>query len=222
MTAPRIYVASLADYNAGRHHGTHIEITGQDAEEIHDAIKAMLAMSREPVAEDWAIHDHEGFGKWNLSEWANIEHIALVGQALVNDTDGNLQEPFMYWWSRVLMEGRTRITDMYDDNPDGLWEAFTEEYQGDWTSWKEFVMESELADSYLALNLFRRMAQDYDESNKWQHVDHASKAETLFDRLVAFLDWDMVARDAEHEMDGYDVEKAPELGGGYWIFRDES
>ena len=60
-TTPRIYVASLADYNAGRLHGRWIR-ADQQAEALHQEIAAMLAESQEPVAEDWAIHDYENFG----------------------------------------------------------------------------------------------------------------------------------------------------------------
>lgn len=40
----RIYVASLADYNAGRLHGEWID-AHQTADELHSAVTAMLAAS---------------------------------------------------------------------------------------------------------------------------------------------------------------------------------
>jgi antirestriction protein len=53
---PRIYVASLSDYNAGRLHGCWVDCD-QDADSINAEIAAMLAASADPGAEEWAIHD---------------------------------------------------------------------------------------------------------------------------------------------------------------------
>ena len=65
LVTPRIYVASLADYNNGNLHGRWID-ADQDPEEIRAEVAAMLAGSREAVAEDWAIHDYEGFGPFTV------------------------------------------------------------------------------------------------------------------------------------------------------------
>jgi len=58
----RIYVASLADYNAGRLVGAWIDLDEWlDADDIEEIIQAeVLANSKEPNAEEWAIHDKEG------------------------------------------------------------------------------------------------------------------------------------------------------------------
>jgi len=52
--APRVYVACLAAYNNGRLHGAWIEVTKPDV--IMEHVRAMLAASPEPNAEEWAIH----------------------------------------------------------------------------------------------------------------------------------------------------------------------
>ena len=52
--APRIYVACLAAYNNGCLHGRWIDATTPD--EIMDEVRAMLAASPLPGAEEWAIH----------------------------------------------------------------------------------------------------------------------------------------------------------------------
>lgn len=80
-TTPRIYVASLSDYNAGTLHGEWID-ADQDADAIHEAIQAMLAKSSEPIAEEWAIHDYDNFEGIRLSEYEDIERVATIGQAL--------------------------------------------------------------------------------------------------------------------------------------------
>ncbi len=78
---PRIYLASLADYNAGRVHGRWID-ANQDAEAIHEVIAALLAESREPVAEEWAILDYENFAGLSLSEFEDIEQVAHAGHLI--------------------------------------------------------------------------------------------------------------------------------------------
>jgi antirestriction protein len=75
LETPRIYVASLADYNAGRLHGRWID-ANQPAEAIREEIALMLAESKESVAEDWAIHDYENFGDLELSEYEGIDQVA--------------------------------------------------------------------------------------------------------------------------------------------------
>lgn len=80
--SPRIYVASLADYNAGRLHGRWID-ADQPVGTIHEQIAEMLARSHEPIAEEWAIHDYENFGELHLSEFEDIERVAQVAQAMV-------------------------------------------------------------------------------------------------------------------------------------------
>jgi antirestriction protein len=79
---PRIYVASLADYNAGELHGCWID-ADQDADTIHAEIAAMLAQSREPMAEEWAIHDYENFDGLRLSEFADIATVAEAARLIV-------------------------------------------------------------------------------------------------------------------------------------------
>lgn len=77
--APRIYVACLASYNAGRLYGAWIDCN-QDADAIRDDVQQMLAGSPEPGAEEFAIHDAEGLGK--VGEFADLDRIAAVGQAV--------------------------------------------------------------------------------------------------------------------------------------------
>lgn len=69
--SPKIYVASLSDYNTGRLHGIWID-ADQDIEAIHFEVQAMLGASREPGVEEWAIHDFEDFGAVRLSEFEDL------------------------------------------------------------------------------------------------------------------------------------------------------
>jgi antirestriction protein len=78
---PRIYVASLSDYNDGRLHGTWLEADA-DPDELADGINGMLARSPTPGAEEWAIHDYEGFGPLHLGEFEDITTISQLGRGI--------------------------------------------------------------------------------------------------------------------------------------------
>ena len=73
----RIYVACLAAYNNGKLHGVWIDAT-QDLDDIQEQVSAMLADSPEPDAEEWAIHDYEGFGSYSVSEYSGFEELHNV------------------------------------------------------------------------------------------------------------------------------------------------
>ena len=70
----RIYVADLAAYNNGHLHGVWIDAT-QALDDIHAQIESMLAASPIEAAEEYAIHDYEGFGDYRLGEYEGIEAV---------------------------------------------------------------------------------------------------------------------------------------------------
>jgi antirestriction protein len=78
---PRIYVASLTDYNAGRLHGVWLEAT--DIEQVRDGVARMLKASPGGAAEEYAIHDFEGFSRYLPSESTDFELICAIGAAIV-------------------------------------------------------------------------------------------------------------------------------------------
>lgn len=67
-----IYVADLAAYNAGHLHGVWIDAT-LELDEIQAQISAMLAASPVEGAEEYAIHDFEGFDGYRLDEYESLE-----------------------------------------------------------------------------------------------------------------------------------------------------
>ncbi|NVN63924.1 antirestriction protein ArdA [Pseudomonas putida] len=71
-TTPRIYVADLAAYNSGHLHGVWIDAS-EEVEAIQEQITAMLAASPVLDAEEYAIHDYEGFDGYALGEYAGID-----------------------------------------------------------------------------------------------------------------------------------------------------
>lgn len=99
--SPRIYVACLAAYNSGRLHGAWIN-AAQEPWSIYDDVKAMLAASPVAEAEEWAIHDYEGFGGVRICEYACFERVSAlaafisqhgeIGAALLDHYACNLEE----------------------------------------------------------------------------------------------------------------------------------
>lgn len=96
----KIYVACLASYNNGILHGAWIDAT-QGLEGIWREVSAMLLCSPAEHAEEWAIHDYEGFGELHLSEYqaldtvaefaAFIEEYGTLGAALLSEK-GNIED----------------------------------------------------------------------------------------------------------------------------------
>lgn len=80
----RIYVACLASYNAGTLHGRWIDASS-DADAMQGEIDAMLKASREPGAEEWAVHDYDGVPS-SLGEYPGLDKIAAF-VALCDDFD---------------------------------------------------------------------------------------------------------------------------------------
>ncbi len=211
MTDPlRIYVASLADYNAGRLHGVHIELTdGITAEEIQEKVNAMLAKSREPIAEEWAIHDYEGFGEYRLSEWSDFRSIAVIGQVAEELNDDTEVEAFMAWINSFNIE----LADYWDD-PNGLEELFRQQYRGRYDSFKDFVLQDDYAEMYLGLDQFAHMAK---EADRRSYTGRRDGYQQMYERLTAYIDWDMVARDLE-----VDFTTAKATPYGIHVFEDNA
>ncbi|HFS0969423.1 TPA: antirestriction protein ArdA [Pseudomonas aeruginosa] len=70
----RIYVADLAAYNAGHLHGVWIDAT-LDMDDIQANVDAMLAASPMEDAEEYAIHDFEGFDGYRLGEYEGLQTV---------------------------------------------------------------------------------------------------------------------------------------------------
>lgn len=93
-TKPSIYVACLASYNNGYLHGKWIN-AAQDRDLVWDEINDMLKDSPVTklygeIAEEWAIHDFEGFNGYRVDEWHNIEEICEIANVLANECNGEL------------------------------------------------------------------------------------------------------------------------------------
>jgi antirestriction protein len=78
---PRIYVASLSDYNNGELHGAWID-AAQDVEELEETVERLLAESRQPYAEEFAIFDYEDFGPFRIHEYESLSNVARLAQGI--------------------------------------------------------------------------------------------------------------------------------------------
>jgi antirestriction protein len=139
---PRIYVACLASYNSGVLHGEWIDCE-QDADAIRSDIAAMLRKSMYPnvevedpdtgemvpSAEEWAIHDFEGFGQWRPSEHEDIDALAAYTDAIA-DLSESETEAFERW---VANQNSDDID--WDDATD----KFREQYRGCWDTLADYV-----------------------------------------------------------------------------------
>ncbi|MEV8022472.1 antirestriction protein ArdA [Streptomyces sp. NPDC086554] len=77
----QIYAACLAAYNNGILHGEWIDAT-QDPDSINHEIQLMLERSPIKGAEEYAIHDYDGFGGISLGEYESLDDLHLIALAL--------------------------------------------------------------------------------------------------------------------------------------------
>ena len=124
---PRIYAASLSDYNAGVLHGDWIE-ADHEPEELSEAVQTMLERSPSGDAEEFAIHDYEGFGHYRPGEYDSLDWISRVARGIVehgpafgawaescnHDEDelGRFEEAYMGEWSSVEKYAEELLDDL--------------------------------------------------------------------------------------------------------------
>jgi antirestriction protein len=157
-STPRVYVASLSDYNAGRLHGVWIDAT-QDVDELQDAVKAMLERSPEPIAEEFAIHDYEEFGPVHLDEFTSLDIVSRVANGLAE------HGPAFGHWAEYVRFGEDDM-DRFDEVYQGCWESLA--------AWAEDIVDDlggntleaipEWLQPYVSISfeqLGRDMAMDY-------------------------------------------------------------
>ena len=120
---PKIYVASRADYNSGILHGTWID-ANQEADDIYLEIAQMLNKSKQPNAEEWAIHDYEGFGPVEISEFESIKIISALGKGI--------NEHGLAFSHFVQMVGTKDLDDLNN---------FNDVYIGKWDSLEQYARE---------------------------------------------------------------------------------
>lgn len=83
-TGPQIYVACLSAYNNGYLHGSWIDVD-RGIDHVQERIKEILStspMAKEEPCEEWAIHDYQGFGNYNVEEYNNLDVLCAIAELL--------------------------------------------------------------------------------------------------------------------------------------------
>jgi antirestriction protein len=111
MTTPSIYIADLSAYNNGRLHGVWVDAT-DGLNEISDQVKAMLKASPEPMAEEYAIHDYEGFGSYKVSEYEGLEEVH--GIAVFIEEHGALGAEVLDYACGDMEQAEKSLTESYN------------------------------------------------------------------------------------------------------------
>lgn len=123
--SPRIYVASLSDYNAGRLHGRWIEVDiDADIAGILEGINQVLMTSVEPDAEEWAIHDYDGFGMVRLSEYQSLETVLRLARGT------NEHGPAFTAWAGHVGIDDAEALDGFEDAFLGTWDSLRDYAEG--------------------------------------------------------------------------------------------
>lgn len=107
---PCIYVACLAAYNNGYLHGVWID-AAQEAWTIYDAVRVMLSASPIEGAEEWAIHDYEGFGGVRIEEYASFDRVSELAAFLAEH--GGIGAALLDYYGGDLAEAREALEDRH-------------------------------------------------------------------------------------------------------------
>lgn len=152
---PHIWIASLADYVNGRLHGDWID-AAQSHEQLEAAAQAILASSPEPSAEEWAIHDYDGFGPLRLDEYESLETVSVIARGIAQHGPA-----FAVWIDHLQHNGDEILEELIDE--------FTAHYLGHYDSpaaWAEELCDdfgySILANDSLPAIIANHISIDYD------------------------------------------------------------
>lgn len=124
--SPRIWVGSLADYNAGRLHGDWLDAAVED-DELLAGVHRILASSHEPGAEEHGIFDFDEFGTYRVGEYDRLEQVAAVARGIAEHG-----RAFAAWAD--FHDGEPGMLAMFEDSYLGAWdtvEAWAEEMLDD-------------------------------------------------------------------------------------------
>jgi antirestriction protein len=116
-TEPKIYVADLAAYTNGKLHGVWINALSE-LDEMFDSIKDMLKTSPERYAEEYAIHDYEGFDGCSLSEYQSIESVRKIAMFL--DENPDLGVELLSYFNNDIKQAKNATLDNYQGCYDSL------------------------------------------------------------------------------------------------------
>ncbi|MDO3384469.1 antirestriction protein ArdA [Gilvimarinus sp. SDUM040013] len=130
----KIYVSDLAAYNSGIHHGAWIDAT-QDLDDIQSQVSELLACSPVADAEEYAIHDYEGYRSYQISQYTGLkeaqevavfigEHGEVVAEVLniytdIEEAHTVIEENYAGCYSSVA-DFAAELTEESGDTPERL------------------------------------------------------------------------------------------------------
>ena len=161
----RIYVACLAAYNSGILHGVWIK-ADQDAGAIREEIQAMLARSPIAGAEEYAIHDYEGFEGASISEYVGINEVTEIAAFIAEH--GKLGATLLAYFS-----------DMEDAK-----EAIEDRYAGEYRSVADFA--EELTEQTITIPECLQFYIDYQRMARDMEINDILAIETGFEEIHIF------------------------------------
>jgi len=123
----KVYVACLACYNEGRHHGRWINADELETQwehgDLNDDGSYPMTKCKRLHHEEWAIHDYDGVP--NLGEHPDMPYLIKVMRCIEEH-----KKPFLEWFN---------LDPHNKSHHDDLSEAFQEAYVGKWDSPKAFA-----------------------------------------------------------------------------------
>ena len=146
----RIYVACLAAYNNGHLHGRWIEVTDEDT--IWQAVQDMLAASPIEEAEEWAIHDYEGFEGAEVGEYFSFANVVELAEYIRER--GELGAQILNYYGGNIEDAKSRF----------------DEYAGEYDSLADYAEElteqsgTEIPERLAHYIDYKAMAHDYEQS----------------------------------------------------------
>lgn len=162
----RIYVACLAAYNNGILHGKWVD-ANQDPCDIWNAVSAMLQTSPIADAEEWAIHDYEGFEGTNIAEYEGFDEVSQKAALIAG---------------HGALAGK--LLEHYQDTEDAKL-AIEERYAGEYENLADFARElTEEATANIPDNLAFYI--DYEAMGRDLAISDVITFETRFDQVHVF------------------------------------
>lgn len=162
----RIYVACLAAYNNGILHGAWIDAE-QEPYAIYDEVKDMLNASPIAGAEEWAIHDYEGFESAQISEWEGFEEVSKIAAFIAE---------------HGALGGRLIA---HFDSLEDAEKAISDNYAGEYESLAEFA-QSITEETGVSIPANVAFYIDYDAMARDMEISDVFTIETAFSEVHVF------------------------------------
>jgi antirestriction protein len=143
---PQIYVACLSSYNSGILHGKWI-IPSINEQELQDQINSILKTSKQPFAEEWAVHGYDNFH--DLGEYPSMSDICKVQEAI---------EEHGYELVNAYLQ--------YHNDTDSL-DHFGDSYVGEYNSFQEYAEQYLMEMEYESFSAIPEHLQYYFDYEKY-------------------------------------------------------